>query len=346
MRLFLKALAKWVLLLVPVVSAGQASISIQMVFPDLFNIAQAPLANPSPPLTGAIDHKPDDYFLGPDSYPHEGVPQGTWDKVTWKSVIFPNTERLVWVYIPAQYTPSKPACLMVFQDGIRHYAAREDSPEAGTKAEYRVPNVLDNLIARKELPVIIAVFIDPGSSDMHAQNGKANFSNRSFEYDTISDQYSQFLAKEILPPVERKYNIRKDAAGRGIGGISSGAICAFTTAWNHPDWFSKVLSDVGSFTDIRGGHVYPELVRGAGVKPIRLHMQDGVNDNRRPATPQRDWYLQNKSMYEALRDKGYEVNYVLGDGIHSSKHGSAILPDSLRWLWQNEVAKDSAGSRE
>lgn len=338
----MKIVTGFVFVFLPIVSSGQTGAPKQASIPASVNSSPAAAPNTLPPSGGPVDHKPDDYFLGPDSYVHEGIPQGTWDKMTWKSEIFANTERLVWVYVPAQYIASKPACLMVFQDGIRHYAEREDNPKAERKAEYRVPTVLDNLIARKELPVIIAVFIDPGSTDMHAQHGNPNFSNRSFEYDTLSDQYSQFLAKEILPPIEKKYNIRKDAAGRAIGGISSGAICAFTTAWNHPDWFSKVLSDVGSFTDIHGGHVYPKLVREAERKPIRVHMQDGMNDNRRPAVPQRDWYLQNKAMYEALRDKGYEVNYVLGDGVHSSTHGGAILPDSLRWLWQDEMAKNSS----
>lgn len=284
----------------------------------------------------------DNYVLGPDSLVQPGVPQGTWEKYRWDdSKVFPTTKRDVWVYVPAQYDPKVPACLMVIQDGPRQYAARERTPEgsaARQTLEYAMPTVLDNLIARKELPVIITVFINPGSTEI-AANGRPDFANRSVEYDSVADDYSRFLETEILPPIEKKYNIRKDAAGRGIGGISSGAICAFTAGWNHPDRFGKVLSDVGSFTNIKGGHVYPQLVRDAAPKPLRIHLQDGTNDNRRPETPQRDWYLQNKLMFEALRDKGYDVRYVLGDGAHNSKHGGALLPESLKWLWRDEVKK-------
>jgi enterochelin esterase family protein len=320
--------------------------------PAAFAADPAPaVSTPAPPPASDAAPRPrparppvppgaDNYELGPDSLVHPGVPQGTWEKYIWdKSEIFPQTTRDVWIYIPAQYDPKVPACLMVIQDGPRQYAVRERNDvdqRARRTQEYCMPTVLDNLIARKELPVIITVFINPGSTVIDA-NGKPDFNNRSVEYDSVADKYSQFLAKEILPPIEQKYNLRKDPAGRAIGGISSGAICAFTVAFNHPDWFSKVLSDVGSFTGIRGGDAYPQIIRDAEPKPLRVHLQDGTHDNRSPDSPQRDWYLQNRLMLEALVDKGYDVQYVLGHGIHSSKHGAAILPDSLRWLWRDEV---------
>ncbi len=305
--------------------------------PALDAAAAAPRPRPArPPVPPGADN----YELGPDSLVHPGVPQGTWEKYIWdKSEVFPKTTRDVWIYVPAQYDPKVPACLMVIQDGPRQYAVRERNDvdqRARRTQEYCMPTVLDNLINRKELPVIITVFINPGSTVIDA-NGKPDFNNRSVEYDSVADNYSQFLAKEILPPIEQKYNIRKDPAGRAIGGISSGAICAFTVAFNHPDWFSKVLSDVGSFTAIRGGDAYPQIIRDAPAKPLRVHMQDGTHDNRNPDSPQRDWYLQNRLVLEALVDKGYDVQYVLGHGIHSSKFGGAILPDSLRWLWRDEV---------
>lgn len=329
------------------VLAASASASLAFAAENAAPAPAAPAAAAAPGAPAgqraarpALPAGADNYVLGPDSLVHPGVPQGTWEKYIWdKSEIFPKTTREIWIYVPAQYDPKVPACLMVIQDGPRQYAVRERNDvdqKARRTQEYAMPTVLDNLINRKELPVIITVFINPGSTVIDA-NGKPDFNNRSPEYDTVSDTYSQFLAKEILPPIEAKYNIRKDAAGRAIGGISSGAICAFTVAFNHPDWFSKVLSDVGSFTNIRGGHVYPKLIREAGKKPLRVHLQDGTNDNRRPETPERDWYLQNRAMLEALVDMDYDVQYVLGHGIHSSKHGAAILPDSLRWLWRDEV---------
>ena len=289
------------------------------------------MPSPNPAAVGT-------YPYGPDSVVHPGVPQGTLDQFVHHSTVYSNTVRRVWIYAPAQYDPKVPACLMVFQDGVRQYGVREDQRNVGNTAEYRVPTVIDNLTARKELPVIISVLIDPGSTTL-PETGKPRAENRSFEYDTLSDQYYQFLSREILPLVEQKYNIRKDPAGRAICGISSGAICAFTVAWNHPDQFGKVLSDVGSFTDIRGGQVYPALVRAAPRKPLKIFLSDGTNDNRHPETPTRDWYLQNKLMYEAFRDLGYEVRYVLGENVHGSKLGGPIFPDSMRWLWSDQLGK-------
>ncbi|HVS54054.1 MAG TPA: alpha/beta hydrolase-fold protein [Opitutaceae bacterium] len=315
------------------------------VFAPASHAAEA-TPSPSAPARAGRGARPpapagaDDYVLGPDSLVHAGVPQGTWEKYLWdKSAIFPNTTREIWIYVPAQYDPKVPACLMVLQDGPRQFAIRERTPEdtrARRTLEYATPNVLDNLIARGELPAIVTVFINPGSNAIDA-NGRPDFNNRSVEYDSVADDYSQFLAKEILPPIEAKYNLRHDAAGRAIGGISSGAICAFTVAWNHPDWFGKVISDVGSFTNIRGGHVYPQLIRDAPKKPLRIHLQDGINDNRSPQNPERDWFLQNRLMSEALAEKLYDFQYVLGHGVHSSRHGGAIFPQTLRWIWRDEI---------
>jgi enterochelin esterase family protein len=193
---------------------------------------------------------------------------------------------------------------------------------------------MDNLIHKKEIPVMIGIFLNPGRVPAGKQ-GENDRDNRSFEYDTVSDQYVRFLEKEILPEVSKKYNLRKDAAGRGICGISSGGICAFTAAWERPDLFSKVLSHVGSFTNIRGGDIYPGLIRKTEKKPIRVFLQDGEGDLD---NLHGSWPLANRSMAAALKFMKYDYEFVMGDGGHNGKHGGAILPESMKWLWKDTPA--------
>ncbi len=269
----------------------------------------------------AIAAAKDDYKLGPDSQKQVNVPEGKVTQFKWNSDIFPGTVRDCWVYVPAQYDDKKPACVMVFQDG-GWYVSLKDS--------FRVPTVFDNLIHKKEMPVTIGIFLQPGSVPGSGPGKKAR-SNRSFEYDRLSDQYARFLEKEILPEVGKKYALRQDAAGRGICGISSGGICAFTVAWERPDLFSKVLSHVGSFTNIRGGDVYPSLIRKTERKPIRVFLQDGSNDLN---NLHGSWPLANQSMASALKLMNYDYRFEFGDGGHNGKHGGAILPESMKWLWR------------
>jgi enterochelin esterase-like enzyme len=263
----------------------------------------------------------DDYKLGPDSQPQDGVPKGVVTKHSWTSKIFPGTVRDYWVYVPAQYDAKNPACVMVFQDGGGYVSE---------KGAFRVPIVFDNLIHKKEMPITIGLFINPGTAPAAAEGQKPR-SNRSFEYDTLSDQYARLLEKEMLPEVGKEYNLRQDAAGRAIGGISSGGICAFTVAWERPDLFSKVLSHVGSFTNIRGGDVYPGLIRKTAHKPIRVFLQDGSGDLDNMFG---NWPLANQQMALALKYAKDDYRFVFGDGGHNGKHGGSILPDSLRWLWR------------
>src|SRR5262245_3965786 len=169
-------------------------------------------------------HAGDNYQLGPDSQDQPGVPKGKVTKHTWKSSISPGTVRDYWVYVPEQYDGKEPACVMVFQDGGGYI---------DPKRNFRVPTVFDNLIAKKQMPVTVGIFINPGTFPPGNLDQKP-ISNRSFEYDTLSDQYARFLEKEILPTVGKEYRLRQDAAGRAIGGISSGGICAFTVAWERP----------------------------------------------------------------------------------------------------------------
>lgn len=264
----------------------------------------------------------DDYKLGPDSQEQPDVPKGKVTKHSWESAVFPGTVRDYFVYVPSQYDAKQPACVMVFQDGKSY---------ADLKGSFRAPIVFDNLIHKKELPVTIGIFINPGV--IPGSGDKKDVKNRSFEYDTLSDQYARFLEKEILPEVGKSCNLRQDAAGRGIGGISSGGICAFTVAWERPDLFSKVLSHVGSFTNIRGGDVYPGRIRKTPTKPIRVFLQAGANDLD---NEHGNWPLGNQQMALALKFKKYDYRFEYGTGAHNGKHGGAILPESLRWLWRVE----------
>ncbi|WP_145429519.1 alpha/beta hydrolase-fold protein [Symmachiella dynata] len=269
----------------------------------------------------------EEYKLGPDSMVQEGVPQGTVTRGTWTSdKVFPGTVRDYWVYVPKQYDPQKPACVMVFQDGKWY---------VNTEQQFRVPTVFDNLIHKGEMPVTIGIFLNPGTFPAEKPDEKPE-SNRSFEYDTLSDQYARFLLEEILPAVGKDYNLTDDPNGRAICGISSGGICAWTVAWERPDAFRKVLSHVGSFTNIRGGHDYQAQIRKTDPKPIRIFLQDGEGDLD---NIHGNWPLANQQMAKSLAFKEYDYKFVYGTGGHNGKHGGAILPESLRWLWRDYPVK-------
>jgi enterochelin esterase family protein len=229
---------------------------------------------------------------------------------------------------------------MIFCDGHAY---------VGLNGNYRIPYVFDNLIYRREMPVTIGVFINPGHSGDQKEASDADWgdrtTNRRVEYNALDDKYSKLIVDELLPVLKKEYNISDSPDHRAISGASSGAICAFTVAWHRPDQFRKVISTIGSFTNIMGGHVYPDLIRKSEHKPIRIFLQDGVNDNRglrRDGTydPTRDWHAQNIKMVEALAEKTYDVNYTWGIGTHSNKQGGAIMPEMLRWLWRDYPRKD------
>jgi enterochelin esterase family protein len=267
------------------------------------------------------------YEHGPDSKEQEGVPKGKVTKMpAFKSKVFDETVRDWWIYVPAQYDGKEPACVMVFQDGGWY---------VDTAKDFRVPTVFDNLIHKKKMPVTIAIFLNPGTVPP-SQKGEEARANRSFEYDTPSDQYAHFLEKEIMPEVGKTYKLRKDPESRAICGISSGGICAFTVAWERPDLFRKVLSHVGSFTNIRGGDVYPGLIRKAEKKPLRVFLQAGRKDLDNAFG---SWPLANLQMEAALKYKGYDHKFVMGEEGHNGIHGGAILPESLEWLWRRESKK-------
>jgi len=262
------------------------------------------------------------YKPGPDSQRKGGVPKGLVSKYEWQSKLY-NNFREYWVYVPAQYDSTRPAALMVFQDG--HAYVNETG-------DFRVPVVYDNLIYQKKLPVTICLFVNPGHNTKDYPESRFRVSNRADEYDVLDDRYTIMLMDEFIPELKKKYNISNDPKMHGIGGLSSGAICAFTAAWEHPEYFHKVLSQIGSYTNIRGGNNYPSIIRKHKKKDIKIFMQDGSNDLN---NEHGDWWLANLEMESALKFKGYELRFEKGTGTHSGKHGGAILPESLIWLWSD-----------
>src|SRR6476659_3734515 len=184
----------------------------------------------------------DNYQPGPASQTQPGVPNGEIIKRSFdKSKIFPDTVRDYWIYIPAPYNADKPACVFVCQDGIR----------------WEAPTVFDNLIFKKEIPITIGVFVAPGVVKTANATTALDRFNRSFEYDGLGDGYARFLLDELLPEVETKktadgraIRLSHEGNDRAIGGASSGAIAAFTAAWERPDAFSRVFSAIGTYVDL------------------------------------------------------------------------------------------------
>lgn len=270
------------------------------------------LASALPVAQGADDYKP-----GPDSLPQLGVAKGMMVKDTFTShTIFPGTEREVSIYLPAGLDRSKPSPFMVFQDGVI----------------YQAPIVLDNLIARKEIPPLIGIFIKPGVVPAAHEQALPRF-NRSHEYDSVTDDYVRFLLEELLPTLETKHqlNLSKDPNARAIAGSSSGGICAFVAAWHRPDAFRRVFTNVGTYVGIHNADQLPVLVRKVEPKPLRLFLQSGTGDNNLYCG---DWWMANQMMERSFIWAGYEVNHEWGEGGHNQKHATTIFPVALKWLWK------------
>jgi len=269
-----------------------------------------------------------DFRHGPDSERRDGVPRGTVTRHVLRSEVYPGTIREYFVYMPSQYDGESPAAVMVFQDG--HAFVKEGG-------DFRVPVVFDNLIHEGAMPVTVAIMINPGvfGSALKERQGwnrpEGMKSNRSVEYDTPDATYATFLEKEVLPAVGKSVRLTDDPAQRAICGNSSGGICAFTAAWERPDLFRKVVSHIGSFTNIRGGYHYPSLIRKTDKKPLRVFLQDGSGDLD---NAHGNWWLSNLQMEAALKYAKWDYKAVWGDGGHNGKHGGVIFPETLRWLWR------------
>ncbi len=274
----------------------------------------------------------ENYPVDPASVEKSGVPKGEIIKFTFEnSKFFPGTTREVSIYIPVQYDEKNPACVYVNQDGI----------------QWKAPTVFDNLIHQKEMPITIGVFVTPGQVKAQNADLALNRFNRSFEYDGLGDNYARFLLEEILPEVEKQKTnkgraiiLSKNGNDRAIGGSSSGAVCAFTAAWEKPQEFSRVFSAIGTYVGLRGADRYDILVRKQEPKPIRIFLQDGSNDLNIYAG---DWWKANESMERALTFSGYDVKHVWGEGGHNGQHGTAVFADAMRWLWRDYPKKIEAG---
>lgn len=262
------------------------------------------------------------YTLGPDSQRHLDAPRGIVQKFSWisRGDVYPGIERDYWVYVPAQYSAARRACLLIVQDG---------AGAVNETGDWRYPVVLDNLIAQGAIPVTIGVFINPGVLPKGTGDVPPLF-NRSFEYDSVDDRYARFLMDELLPEVKKHWNISDDPNDRGIAGASSGAIAAFSAAMLRPDAFHRVLSFIGSYSNLRGGNQWPDLIRKMEPAVLRVFLQDGDHDLNIFAG---NWWLGNQEMASALEYRGYELKFVTGTEGHNGKHGGAVLPDALRWLW-------------
>jgi sugar lactone lactonase YvrE/enterochelin esterase-like enzyme len=247
-----------------------------------------------------------------------------------QSRIFPGTTREYWLYVPATYDPAQPACVYVNQDGV----------------QFNAPDVFDELIARGEMPVTIGVFVMHGRVPAPSERALDRF-NRSFEYDGLGDNYARFLLEELLPDVETKrtadgrpIRLSRNGNDRAIGGASSGAVCAFTAAWERPDAFQRVFSAIGTYVGLRGANDYPTLIRKFEPKPLRIFLEDGSQDLNIYGG---DWWMANQEMERALRFAGYEVEHAWGDGGHNGKHATEVFADAMRWLWKDWPKPIAAG---
>ena len=271
------------------------------------------------------------YTPAPEQTARDGVPHGKVIMFTMDSAgskFYPGVDgaafkRDVTVYVPAQYVPGTPVAVIVSCDA---YGAKNN----------QLPNILDNMIADKRLPVIVAVMIANGGSE------------RSMEYDTVSAKYAEFVEAEVLPRAEKEAGvvITKDPDARMTLGGSSGGVCAFTMAWFHPELYHRVLSYSGTFVALKrddsaphGAWEYHEnFIPKTPAKPLRVWLHVSENDNGAATTGAafRNWVIANKAMAAVLKDKGYhyQLVYAKNAGHTDGKVIAQTYPQALEWVWQ------------
>ncbi len=282
-------------------------------------LAQSP-PPPAFPLAPPSGLPPVDYALGPESQPQEGVPKGTLTKHELApGKYYPGTPHTYQIYVPAQYDARRPTPFMIFMDGNSY---------AGDGI--RIPVVFDNLIAKRGIPPMIGIFINPGVLPALSEQSQNRY-ERNVEYETPSPRFANFLAEELIPEVAKTYNLSKDPNDRGVAGSSSGAVAAFVAAWERPDQFRRALTLIGSFINERGADRLASLIRRTEPRPIRVVLQTGRQDLNNYSGSQ---YLENPRIAAALEYAGYDFRLELGEDAHNSRHGASMMPDLLRWLWR------------
>ena len=250
--------------------------------------------------------------------------KGNVTKYAYKSTKnFPGSTYDYWVYVPGHPAPPTGYALMVLFDG---------GGFVNETGRFKAAEVFDKLIAAGEMPPSVGLFINPGVTPPMDPNTQMGRFNRSYEYDSLGDRNAKFLIEEILPELAKLHKITEDPNLHGIGGSSSGAIAAFTVAWNRPNTFRRVLSYIGSYVNLRGGDNYANIVRMTEPKPLRVFLQDGSGDLNIFAG---NWWLANQALSSALEYAGYESTFVKGTDGHNSNHQSRIFTESLQWLWAN-----------
>jgi enterochelin esterase-like enzyme len=301
-------------------------LSAALVLPGaLLTFSQVRSSAP-PAIEETVPPQSDNYALGPDSQPHASVAAGkTFTFELTDSRIYPGTERTITVYVPAVYQGDKPACVYVGLDGLG----------------FNAPTVFDNLIAQHAMPITIGIGVSPGAVASAGPPENPRF-DRSFEFDSLNDRLARFLLEEVIPRVEQHHTpdgraivVSTDPNNRAIGGGSTGAIAAFTVAWERPDAFRRVFSAIATYVGMRGGEQYYVLVRKTEPKPLRIFMQDGVHDEWPGGPEMGDWWMSNQTMNRALEFAGYDVRHTWGAGTHNGSQAAAVFPDAMRWLWKD-----------
>jgi gluconolactonase len=285
-------------------------------------------APPSAPVSSAPAYpepRPGPYTLGPDSRVQPNVPKGTIvQEVLPPGRVYPGVAHSYRAWLAAGADTSKPLPVMVFADGVAIFCAQA----------INAPVVFDNLVAKKDIPPMVAIFVDPGIMPALDPDHAQHRYNRTFEYDTIDGRFTRFVTEELMPAAARqlKVTLSADPNDRAIGGVSTGAVAAFMAAWERPDQFRRVLSYIGTFVDMKGANTLPFLIRKTEPRPIRVFMQDGTNDQN---SGWGSWFQQSQEMDWALSFMNYDHTFVVGTDGHSTAQGGAIFPEALRWLWRD-----------